>query len=145
MYKLATAAALVLGFASSASAMTYSGNPDLDFKIDRTQSDFVDGDVYLTKVKIHNCNGSSTVYSVGKWIDPVAGYPVHIQGGDLCGASWYWGSDMDIDGVGFTLEITDNSTYASLDPIKGVPMLNWSVVSGDMPGSNGPRIYPYMN
>lgn len=137
---LATLSTLAIG--SNAEAINYGGNPDLGFQVDRPQGDYIDGSVYLNKIRVHKCDGSYVDYGVYKTVDPVAGYARGIASGDYCGATWYWGSAMVLNGPGYTLKVTDSSTYAPLDPIKNSWFSNWSVDSGDMPGTEGPELWP---
>ncbi|MEZ4320714.1 MAG: hypothetical protein R3F61_24750 [Myxococcota bacterium] len=134
-----------LGAAPTAQASIYMGNPTTEFRIDRSNGDLTDGDVYVYKVRVHACDGSYTDYSVKQWVDPVAGYGKTINGGDLCSATWYWGSDVVLDGPGFTIVATPDQTTVSLDPLKTVDVLPWYVAEGTLPNQSSVVLIPSMD
>jgi hypothetical protein len=119
-------AALLAGAAlvsHQAQAAWWAGNPDLSFRIDRPAGGFVDGDVYVHKVRVHHCDGSYQDRTVNQWVDPIAGHTVRINGGDLCSATWYWDSDFDINGTGFSLRAWPDTTSVNLEAIKPVDLV----------------------
>src|SRR5262245_55895116 len=88
----------VLLVASPAEAIIYVGNPvNLSFYVDRAQHDLVEGSVVLDTVRVRACGGGYTDYEVDALIDPVAGYDLDIAGGDYCGVSLYWSTDMELE------------------------------------------------
>ena len=129
-----------------AEAVVYQGNPTAGFHVDRPAGDLVSGSVSLTKLRIHACNGTWTDYPVGAIVDPVAGYSLVVSGGDLCGATWYWGSAMVLqgnNGAAFTLSYGAGTTSISFAP-SSAALTPYTVVSGTVSGS-GPRLYGTMN
>jgi hypothetical protein len=92
--------AFLLSAVPHAHAVIYGGNPGLSLAVDHDQHDFDSGSVYLTKIRVLNCGSGYTDYSVGEWIDPVAGYQIGISAGDYCNVTLFWGSTLTVDGVG---------------------------------------------
>lgn len=134
--------------ALDAHAFVFLGNPDVGFRVDRPQGDYVDGSVILEKLRIHHCGGGYTDYTVDKVVDPVEGYDVTISGGDHCYATWFWDSDMEIDGDGvagpYTVEYTGSTATVTLsNDIDWVALSPWSVVSGTMVGG-GPKLLTWV-
>lgn len=125
-----------------ATAITYSGNPSLQFHVERPAGDLISGNVKLNKVRVYRCNNAGwTDYSVNGWIDPVAGYSVTVDGGDLCGAQWYWGSSMTLTGVGFTATMDDPNTAVQFgNPTAPTSLAPVTVTSGTMTGA-APALY----
>ncbi len=122
VFSLAVVTAL-MGVPLHADAAFWGGTPDLGFKVDRPAGGFVDGDVYVHKLRVHHCDGSHQDYTINQWVDPVAGHSVQVQGGDLCSATWYWTNDVDIDGNGFSVTAWPDTTTVNLESIKPVEML----------------------
>ncbi|MEL6342473.1 MAG: hypothetical protein AAFV53_05030 [Myxococcota bacterium] len=83
---------------SPAYAVVHAGNPHLEFWVDPPEGSLTTGDVTLDRVRVHLCGGGYTDYPVGAAIDPVAGYGLTIQGGDLCKVTFFWDSDMTLEG-----------------------------------------------
>jgi hypothetical protein len=134
--------------AAPAGATLYTGNPDLGFRVDRPQGDYTDGEVVLDKVRVHHCGGGSTDYDIDETVDPVEGYSLTISGGDHCGVTWFWDSDLDIDGSGsygtFTVRFSEASTGVTLDTeIDPVALTPYEVVSGTMSGG-GPWLLTWI-
>ncbi|MEQ1503699.1 MAG: hypothetical protein ABMB14_15780 [Myxococcota bacterium] len=127
-------------FAQPAQAVVFLGNPELTFRVDRAAHDYTGGAVTLTKVRVGFCSGSTTDVTVGAVIDPVEAVVVAIPAGDLCGIQWFWGSDLDVDGPGYTVRYSAATTAVVLDPDGTLPpkaLSPYSVVSGSM-GGGGP-------
>lgn len=123
----------------SARAVVFTGNPNVGFRVDRPQGDYLEGSVGLDKLRVVHCGGGSTDYAVGQTIDPVAGFSVAIDAGDHCGLVFFWDTDLDIDGDGsqgaFTVRATEDTTSVTIaEPISPVAFSPWSVVSGSMSG-----------
>ena len=119
-------AALVIGvstLSTEAQAVLWGGVPDIGFHIDRPAGGFTDGDVFVDKLRVHHCDGSFQDYAVNQWVDPVVGYTRRVNGGDLCSATWYWSSDIDINGDNFTLKAWPSSTTVNLETPKPVEVL----------------------
>lgn len=130
-------------------AVVYAGNPDLSFTVDRPVGDLTYGDVTLTKFRIHPCSGSDVDYPVDEDIDPVDGFTyIDVTGGNLCGVTFYWGTDMILngnDGTSFVLEYTANTTSVTFaTPIPAVLLTGTTILSGS-PTGTGPKIYVTMN
>jgi hypothetical protein len=139
---VAAAAALV---STTAHAFIYVGNPNLGFRVDRPAGDYVSGSVVLTKVRVHKCGGGYVDYPVGATVDPVAGGSVPIGAGNLCFATFYWGSTMEVDGPAYTLEVEDSTTTVTLgEEISPVALTPYTVVSGTMSGG-GPWLLVDVN
>ncbi|MCB9673446.1 MAG: hypothetical protein H6736_24700 [Alphaproteobacteria bacterium] len=134
---LGTLGMLTLG--TPAHAAIYSGNPATTFRIDRPQGDLTDGDVNVYKLRIHYCGGGYTDYSVKQWVDPVDGFSVTINGGNLCSATVFWDSDIVLHGNGFEIVAEPTLTSVSLDPIKDADVLPWHVTEGN-PGAGTPQL-----
>lgn len=140
---------LVLVLAAEAHAVYYAGNPTVGFRVDRPAGDYDDGAVDVDKLRVHHCGGGYTDYDVSAVVDPVAGHEVTIAGGDHCSLTWFWDSDVVIDGTGasgaFTVEATADSVTIPLDTeIDPVLLTPWSVTSGTM-GGGGPWILTYVD
>ena len=139
-------AALSTIAASPAHAHSYSGTVILELTMDRTEADFVSGTVHVDKVRVHACDSSYVDYPVDQTVDPVLGFGVLVSGGDLCGATWYFDSDIEIDGYdskfgAFSLVSTDTTAWSSLEPtLVWTPLTSFSVTSGTMGGS-GPAYF----
>lgn len=132
----------------AAEALIYFGNPQLGFRVDRAQGDYVDGSVYLDKARVHHCGGDYTDYDVSQTVDPVAGHKLTIAGGDHCYVTWYWGGTMTIEGGSgsgaYTLEVYDATTTVTLaEDIDPVALEDWAVVSGTM-SDGGPWVLTYV-
>jgi hypothetical protein len=121
---------------SDAQAFLYFGNPgNLSFRVDRPADDYLDGSVYLTKVRMQHCAGGYTDYAVNQTIDPVAGYSLSIGPGDECYATYFWGSTMDIDGPTYTVRYSQPTTTVALSgDIAPASLSPYSVLSGTMSG-----------
>jgi hypothetical protein len=125
----------------TADALIYSGNPDWSFYVDNTGGTLTGGEVWLNKVRIHRCDGGYTEYAVQQSVDPVVGHTVvDITGGDLCAATMYWGSDMELSGSGFTLRYAENTTTVSLDPLSAAWLTPYDVTSGTLSGG-APKLF----
>lgn len=130
---------LLSAVATPARAVFYFGNPVLDFRVDRPADDYVEGTVTVDKVRVYHCGGGYTDYPVADTIDPVVVNHVEIDAGDHCGLTFFWSSDLDIDGDGslgaFTVRYEEATTAVTLDTdIDPVALAPYSVVSGSMPG-----------
>jgi hypothetical protein len=131
---LSCVAVAALG-STTAHAFIYIGNPNLGFRVDRPAGDYVSGSAVLTKVRVHKCGGGYIDYPVGATVDPVAGGSVPIGAGDLCFATFYWGSVLEIEGPAYTLEVDDATTTVTLgSEIAPVALTPYEVVSGTMNG-----------
>ena len=122
---------------NEAHAAWYFGNPVVTFRADRPAGDYVDGSVLLDKLRVHHCGGGYTDYEVDETIDPVAVNQVGIGAGNHCALTFYWASDLDIDGFGglgaFTVRYSEPTTTLVLDAdIDPVALTPYSVVSGSM-------------
>ena len=90
---------LALLLAPQAHALIYTGNPDFGVEVTRLAGDYVEGTVHLDKVRIVECDATWKDYTIDADPDPVAGFTLTVDGGDLCAAVFYWGSDLVIDGA----------------------------------------------
>jgi hypothetical protein len=131
----------MLSTANEAHAVIYTGNPDLGFRVDRPADDYIDGTVDLAKVRVHHCAGGYTDYTVDDTIDPVQVNHVAIAAGNECGLTFYWDSNLDIDGYGslgaFTVRYSEATTYVPLSTdIDPVALTPYTVVSGSMSGGS---------
>ncbi len=95
--------ALFLALASSAHAFVFIGNPKLHLEVSRAEADLTGGDAYVDLVRVHACGGGYTDYAVEQWVDPTDGWDTTIAGGDLCGVSVKWGSDVSVQSSTFAL------------------------------------------
>jgi hypothetical protein len=134
-------ALLALLAAPDAHALVYTGNPVLEFRVDRPSDDYLTGSVTLDMVRVHHCGGGSTDYQVDKDIDPVEVNAVAIDAGDHCSITLYWDSTLDIDGDGslgtFTVRYAESTTSMTLSTdIEPVALTPYSVVSGSMSGGS---------
>lgn len=129
---------LGLAVGSSASAGIYTGTPSFDFQITRASADFVEGSVVVEGVRIHKCGGGHDDYAIDDTFDPVKGFSVTVNGGDLCSAEVFWDSDIEIEGSGFDLEATPATTSVALDAGENIDntVTPWKVVAGSMPSSS---------
>ena len=132
---------LLLLTAEKAHAVYYAGNPDMGFRVDRPADDYIDGTVTLDKVRAHHCAGGYTDYPVDDTIDPVQVNHVAIASGNECGLTFYWDSNLDIDGHGnlgdFTVRYAEATTYVALSTdIEPVALTPYTVVSGSMSGGS---------
>jgi hypothetical protein len=126
---------VLLSLARPADAVIYIGNPEMSFRVDRPQGDYVSGSVDLDKVRVHYCSGSTTDVTVGQTIDPVAGATVPLPAGDLCAVTFYWSTDLDVDGPAYTVRYSGATTTVTLaTDIEPVLLSPYSVVSGTMSG-----------
>ena len=126
---------LLLSLALPAHALIYLGNPQLGFRVDRPADDYVDGSVVLDKIRVHHCAGGYTDVQVDETIDPVAVIRVAIPAGNHCSITWYWASDLDVDGPAFTVRYAGATTTVTLAAdIPPVALSPYSVVSGSMSG-----------
>jgi len=124
-----------LGFAVDASAVIYLGNPELGFRVDRPQGDYIDGSVTLDKVVVHHCGGGSTTYPVDETVDPVAGHQLDIDAGNHCSVTFHWDSVIEVDGPGYTVEHSASTTSLLLDDDIDPKLLSsCTVTSGTMSG-----------
>lgn len=136
----------LLTIAVPSQAVVYTGNPDLGFWVQRPANDLTGGTVTIYKVRIHKCDSTYVDYVLNDTIDDVVdGYTVNnIIGGDLCGATWFWSTDMFLDGYSsgpFTIEYDDNTTtmvFAS--PLVPTALTPYTVIEGSAPGT-GPKLY----
>jgi hypothetical protein len=130
---------VLLAAATPAWAVIYTGNPDMSFRVDRTEHDFVGGDVYLQKFRMHYCGGGYSDYTVNASVDPAAGYNHAVSPGDYCGITFFWGSSLEIEGANnaFLIDFDATSTYLQLGtPIPPATLAPFDVVSGNYSGSN---------
>lgn len=110
-------ATALLALAPPAHAAVYSGNPDLDFRVDRAEGDLVDGNVLLNKLRITRCDGTWVDYPINKWVDPVAGFTKRdVIGGNLCLATWYLTSTMVVAHDDFVVQTDTPTLVVDLDP-----------------------------
>ncbi|MEZ4240754.1 MAG: hypothetical protein R3F59_32290 [Myxococcota bacterium] len=131
---------LLAALTPDAHAVWYAGNPVLNFRVDRPSADYVEGTATLTKVRVNHCAGGSTDYTVGS-IDPVATNQLSIAAGNECSLTFFWGSNVDIDGDGslgtFTVRYAQSSTTVTLaSTIDPVALSPYSVISGSMSGGS---------
>lgn len=129
---------LFLSLVSSAHAVIYGGNPELTVWADRAQHDMIDGYVKLGKVRMNVCNSSPVDYVVNADIDPVAGYTLGIAAGDYCGATFFWDTNMTIDGgtgTGWGIEYTPNSNYLPIATMVA-PLTPFNLLYGVIYGGN---------
>lgn len=102
---------------SAAQATIYTGNPDLEFRVDRAEGDLIDGSVLLNKLRITRCDGTWVDYTINKWIDPVAGFTKRdVIGGNLCLATWTLTSTMVVAHDDFVLQTDAATLVVDLDP-----------------------------
>ena len=118
----------------SSPAAVFYGNPKASFKVDRPEGDYIDGSVYVYALRVTNCSGTETSYAVKQWVDPVAGYTLTINGGDLCEATWEWDSDFEINGPGYSLGASPTNTTFDLEHIIPVRLQPYEVDSGSYTG-----------
>lgn len=118
-----------------ARAVVYLGNPTLGFRVDRPADDYVDGSVVLDKVRVHHCAGGSTDVTVEETIDPTVVTWVAVPAGNHCSLTFYWGSDLDVDGPSYTVRYAEATTAVELAAeITPVALAPYSVVAGSMSG-----------
>ncbi|MCA9493553.1 MAG: hypothetical protein KC621_26660 [Myxococcales bacterium] len=130
---------LALLLAPQAHALIYTGNPDFGVEVTRLAGDYVEGTVHLDKVRIVECDATWKDYTIDADPDPVAGFTLTVDGGDLCAAVFYWGSDLVIDGDGslgaFTVTYDKATTTVTFgDPIVPKALSPYTVTSGSMEG-----------
>lgn len=116
-------------------ALQYQGTPVLTFRVDRPADDYVEGEVVLTKVRVHHCDASTTDVTVGATLDPVVANTVALPAGDHCALTFFWGSAMDIDGPSWTVRYAQSTTTVWLDTeIPPKSLTPYTVIAGTMPG-----------
>jgi hypothetical protein len=126
---------LGLLLAANAHAIVYMGNPEVGFRVDRPQGDYVDGSVTLDKLVVHHCGGGSTTYEVDATVDPVAGHHVAIDAGKHCGLTFYWASVIEVNGPSYVVEHDAATTSVTLsEDIAPVLLSPCDVTSGSMSG-----------
>jgi len=127
---------LFLSLLAPAHAVQYTGNPQLGFRVDRPADDYVTGDVTLAKIRVHHCGGSTyTDVTVGQNLDPVDVNWVSIPAGDHCSVTFFWSTDLDIDGPSWTVRYAESTTHVPLaTDITPVSLSPWTVISGTMTG-----------
>lgn len=135
------AVASTVAFASTAEAIIHGGNPHLDFFVTPPEGTLSGGDVDVDRIRVHNCGGGFTDYIVNETIDPVEGYGLDITGGNLCGVTVFWDSDMYLDGNNvsgdYTIRYDDDLTYVPLgNPTSAVPLAPFFVEDGIIHGGN---------
>jgi len=130
--------ALLLALTNTADAFVFIGNPKLKIEAVRTESDLVDGEAYLDAVRVHKCGGGYTDYQIDQWIDPVEGWETTISGGNLCGASVKWGSDLLVESSSFQLRYEQVVTHVPFASVAGgeEELTPFVVESGSFSGSN---------
>lgn len=130
--------ALLLALTNTADAFVFIGNPKLMVEAVRTEGDLTDGQVYLDAVRVHKCGGGYTDYPIDEWIDPVEGWETTISGGDLCGASVKWGSDLMVESSAFELRYEQMVTQVVFASAAGgeEELTPFVVESGSFSGSN---------
>lgn len=124
--------------AAPAHAMIYGGNPDITMWADRAQHDMIDGYVKLGKVRVNLCGGGVVDYVVNAEIDPVEGYTVNVAGGDFCGVTLFWDTDMTINGgtgTGWGIAYTPSSTYVPIASMVA-PLTPFTLLYGVIYGGN---------
>jgi len=104
----------------------------------------------IDKIRVHNCGGGYTDYAMsGERINiPFAtdsGIAKGIVAGNYCGLTFYWGSEIDINGSGFTVEYSEATTAVALNTvIDPVYLSPYTVISGSMSGL-GPWLHVTIN
>lgn len=132
-------------FALPAGATLYTGSPKLKLRVDRPQGDYVDGVATVDEVVVYPCGGGSTTYVVDATVDPVVGFIVPIDPGDLCSAEVVWGSSITIDGPAYTVATNPGTTTLVLDEdIPEVLLSPCAVTEGTMSGGC-PRLYAWVD
>ncbi len=121
-----------LTVSSTASAGIYTGTPIINFQASRMDMDFIAGTAEIEFVRIHSCNGGYDDYAVGTTEDPVEGFSITVDGGDLCDAEVFWDSSVYITGKSFTLKAAPSSTLVTLDSA-GADLTPFALVAGSMP------------
>jgi hypothetical protein len=128
---------LLTALALPAEALVYSGNPNLDFRVDRPADDYQYGSVILDKIRINHCAGGYTDVAVNDTIDPVALQSVAIPAGDHCSVTFYWSSWMDITGPTYVVRYAQSTTTVTLSTeIAPKALTPYSVISGQMSGGS---------
>ena len=133
---LPIASALLL--AAPAEAYVYVGNPPLTLQVVRTEGDLVAGSAVLLGVRVHTCGGGYTDYLVDEGIDPTETWTTTIAGGDLCGVTVRWDSDVLVATSSFEVRYEYPTsaivlTGAAYDPVALAPLV---VESGTFSGSS---------
>jgi hypothetical protein len=119
---------VLLALVTAADAVQFTGNPILDFRVDRPTDDYVQGSVTLATIRVHHCAGGYTDVSVGEAIDPVEVNSYGIPAGDHCSLTFYWATDLDIDGPSYTVRYAQGTTAVPLDTtIDPVALSPWTV------------------
>lgn len=133
--------------AAPAHAGTWMHGTELHGRVDRPQGDFTGGTVDLEKVRAYHCGASTYVdFVANESVDPVAGFSVTVSAtGDYCDITFFFDTDVTIDGDGtsgvFAIESTDAEVDMTVSASMGwVALSDWSVVSGTMSGSAGPHL-----
>lgn len=91
----------------------------------------------LTKIRVHACSTGYTDVTVGQTFDPVVVHSVAIPAGNHCSLTFYWSSDLDIDGPTWTVRYSESTTDVTLaTDISPVALSPWTVISGTMPGGS---------
>ena len=130
---------LFLSLVASAHAGIYGGNPGISVWADRAQHDMNDGYAKLGKVRVHICGGNTVVdYTVDEEIDPVEGYTVTVNGGDFCGVTFFWDTDVTIHGgtgTGWGIAYTPSSTYLPISTMVA-PLTPFNLLYGVIYGGN---------
>jgi hypothetical protein len=97
-------------------AYVYWGNPKLKVDLVRAEADLDSGAADLYGVRVHQCGGGYDDYVVEDDVDPVAGFELTIDGGDLCGVELRWDSDVTATSTGaFVLRYEQVVTAITFD------------------------------
>lgn len=121
---------------SLALAVVYGGNPHAGVRVDRPANDYVHATVWLDRVDVHHCDGSTQPVVVDEEIDAVSTTWVAVPTGDLCALTFVWSSSMTIEGDTFMLSYEGQQTTVVLDdPIAPVALTPYTVLSGSHSGS----------
>lgn len=131
MRPIAFVAALLAS--STAFGGIFAGSPDPSFRIVRPTDDLLGGTVEIAAVHIHHCDGQVATYPVDETIDPVKGFQLSIDGGDLCHAEIEWSSPTYLLGPKFTLKADTSSTVVSFQHGATTDLTNLQVAAGLLP------------
>lgn len=138
MFRLATLPLALIALTTNAHASHFLGNPTTELHIDHSGAALLHGSVWLDKVTVNYCDGTSEDHDADQAIDPVGGFEFAPSSGLACSITVHWGSNVELDGVGaagdFGLESWDLTTQVELSgAVQSAPLGGWSVVSGNAP------------
>jgi hypothetical protein len=128
----------ITALTAPAAAYVYIGNPPLTVQVLRSEGDLTSGSAWLRGVRVHTCGGGYTDYTADVAIDPTEGWSTTITGGDLCGVTVRWETDVVVASSAFELayEYPTSAVELTGSAYDQVALTPFVVESGTFSGSN---------